>query len=270
MSYGFDSVTVRFGESKALDEVDLTAEKGAVTAVIGADGAGKTTTARTLVGLLNPSAGAVRRPDPDSIGYQPEAAGTWRDLTVAENLSFVARANGLAVGSERYQKLLAVTGLVEAVDRLAGALSGGMRQKLAVAMAMLPRPEMTVLDEPTTGLDPVSRAEVWRLLARAAGEDTAVVVTTTYLNEAERASHVVVLDAGRVLAAGTADTIRASFPGALGLSRSRPRGALSWRRGNMWRVWGPDGRVRSGTRAIEPDLEDVVTAAALSQRLELS
>jgi ABC-2 type transport system ATP-binding protein len=270
VSFGFESVTVEFGERKALDKVDLTAEKGEVTAVIGADGAGKTTAARTLVGLVAPFSGTVRRPVGDSIGYQPEAAGTWRDLTVSENLSFVAAAHGLIVGSDRYRELLEVTGLTAAVDRLAGALSGGMRQKLAVAMAMLPHPELTVLDEPTTGLDPVSRAEVWRLLARAAGEGTAVVATTTYLNEAERASHVVVLDGGHVLAAGTAATIRASFPGALGVTATRPDGVASWRRGNTWRVWAPDGPVPADARSVEPDLEDVVTAAALARRQERS
>lgn len=266
MSFGFDSVTVEIGGKTAIETVDLDVERGAVTALIGADGAGKTTSARTLVGLLPPSAGTVRRPHRDSIGYQPEAAGTWRDLTVSENLSFVAEAHGLAVGSDRYRELLDVTGLGSAVDRLAGDLSGGMRQKLAVAMAMLPRPELTVLDEPTTGLDPMSRAEVWRLLARAAGEGTAVVATTTYLNEAERASHVVVLDAGRVLAAGTAESIRASFRGSLGVIGSPPRGVPSWRRGNLWRVWAPNGPVPAGARLIAPDLEDVVTAAALARR----
>jgi ABC-2 type transport system ATP-binding protein len=162
--------------------------------------------------------------------------------------------------------LLEVTGLGPAADRLAGDLSGGMRQKLAVAMAMLPRPELTVLDEPTTGLDPMSRAEVWRLLARAAGEGTAVLATTSYLNEAERASHVVVLDNGRVLAAGTAESIRASFRGVLGLVGSRPEGAPAWRRGNQWRVWARDGLLPSEARAVPPDLEDVVTAAAYARR----
>ncbi|MGH8871341.1 MAG: ABC transporter ATP-binding protein [Acidimicrobiia bacterium] len=266
MSFGLDGVTVDFGGKMAIEDVDLDLQPGAITAVIGADGAGKTTTARTLVGLLSPSAGTVRRPSGDSIGYQPEAAGTWRDLTVTENLSFVASAHGIAAASDRYRELLQVTGLGPAANRLAGELSGGMRQKLAVAMAMLPRPELTVLDEPTTGLDPVSRAGVWRLLARAAGEGTAVMATTTYLNEAERASHVVVLDGGRVLASGTAESIRDSFPGSLGVMGSRPPGLSSWRRGNSWRIWAPEGQVPAGARKIAPDLEDVVTAAALSRR----
>ena len=266
MSFGLEGVTVEFRGQTAIEAVDLDVERGTITAVIGADGAGKTTTARTLVGLVSPSVGTVRRPDGDSIGYQPEAAGTWRDLTVAENLSFAASAYGISVDSDRCRELLEVTGLGPAEDRLAGQLSGGMRQKLAVAMAMLPRPQLTVLDEPTTGLDPISRAEVWRLLARAAGEGTAVLATTTYLNEAERASHVVVLDAGKVLASGTAESIRGSFPGSLGVSDRRPDHLPSWRRGNQWRIWVADGQVPDPARAITPDLEDVVTAAALSRR----
>ena len=270
MSFGFTNVTVELAGETAIENVDLEVEPGAITAVIGGDGAGKTTTSRTLVGLLSPKAGSVRRPEAAAIGYQPEAAGTWRDLTVSENLSFVARAHGLPVVSDRHRELLEVTGLGPASHRLAGELSGGMRQKLAVAMAMLPRPELTVLDEPTTGLDPMSRAEVWRLLARAAGEGTAVLATTSYLNEAERASHVVVLDNGRVLAAGTAESIRASFHGVLGISATKPQGgAPAWRRGNHWRVWAPNGSLPPDARAAAPDLEDVVTAAAYA-RLEAS
>lgn len=266
MSFGLEGVTVELGGKPAIEAVDLEVERGSITAVIGADGAGKTTTARTMVGLVSPTAGTVRLPDRASIGYQPEAAGTWRDLTVAENLSFAARAHGLPADSDRYRELLEVTGLGPAEDRLAGDLSGGMRQKLAVAMAMVPRPELTVLDEPTTGLDPISRAEVWRLLARAAGEGTAVLATTTYLNEAERASHVLVLDDGRVLGSGTAESIRASFRGSLGVIDSRPHDLPSWRRGRQWRVWAPNGEIPSAARAVTPDLEDVVTAAALSRR----
>jgi ABC-2 type transport system ATP-binding protein len=111
----------------------------------------------------------------------------------------------------------------------------------------------------------MSRAEVWRLLARAAGEGTAVLATTSYLNEAERASHVVVLDAGKVLVAGTAPSIRASFRGLLGVTTIRPGEAPAWRRGNQWRVWAPDGPLPPDARPAEPDLEDVVTAAALTR-----
>ncbi len=265
MSFGLESATVVIGGEVALEGVDVVVEPGRVTAVIGADGAGKTTTSRTLVGLVAASAGRVTRPDDDSIAYQPESAGTWADLTVAENLAFVAAVNRVPASNDRSHDLIAVTGLEAATDRLAGALSGGMRQKLAVAMAMLARPRLTVLDEPTTGLDPLSRAEVWRLIAQAAGEGSAVLVTTTYLEEAERASHVVVLDEGRVLTSGTAASIRASFPGAVGLMSSRPDGLPAWRRGNRWRVWSRSGQLPDSAFAVDPDLEDVVTAAALSK-----
>ncbi len=264
MSFGFDSVTVMEGDVRALDHVDLEVEPGQVTAVIGADGAGKTTTARTLVGLVTADEGTVRRPPHGAIGYQPEAAGTWADLTVAENLAFVAAANDMSDDTERRDEILAFTALGGAVDRLAGDLSGGMRQKLAVAMAMLPRPRLTVLDEPTTGLDPLSRADLWRLLARTAAEGTAVLVTTTYLDEAERASNVVVLEEGRVLASGDVARIRASFPGDMASMTNRPESLPSWRRGNVWRVWARDGLIPEGARRVLPDLEDVVTAAALA------
>jgi ABC-2 type transport system ATP-binding protein len=252
---------------KALDVIDLEVTPGEITAVIGADGAGKTTVARTMAGLLDPDSGAVRRPAQNSIGYQPEAGGTWADLTVTENLAFVAAAHGLGPDSTRMAELLSITALEPAADRLAEALSGGMRQKLAVAMAMLARPELTVLDEPTTGLDPVSRGELWALIARVAGEGSAVLVTTSYLNEAERASRVVVLDDGQVLAAGTAESIRGSFPGRLGVAVAPPdRDIPSWRRGNTWRVWAREDGLPAGVDAVAPDLHDVVTAAALARR----
>jgi ABC-2 type transport system ATP-binding protein len=235
--------------------------------IVGADGAGKTTCTRALVGLARPTAGRVRRPDRRGIGYQPEAAGTWADLTVAENLDFVATAHRMGRQARgRIDSLVEVTGLSGATDRLAGRLSGGMRQKLAVAMAMLPRPELVVLDEPTTGLDPLSRADVWRLLARAAAEGAAVAVTTTYLDEAERAARVVVLDEGKVLVAGTAESIRASFPGAMYTTSSRPEGSVAWRRGRVWRVWVRQGGAPEGASAGTVDLEDVVTAAASARR----
>jgi ABC-2 type transport system ATP-binding protein len=267
VSFGLDRATIVLGGRTALDTVDLEVTPGEITAVIGADGAGKTTVARIMAGLLEPDTGDVRRPARDSIGYQPEAGGTWGDLTVTENLSFVATAHGLRPGSARLDELLAVTALEPAADWLAGALSGGMRRKLAVAMATSSRPELTVLDEPTTGLDPVSRGELWRLMARVAGEGTALLVTTSYLNEAERASRVVVLDDGQVLAAGSAESIRASFPGRLGVAGAAPDVEVpSWRRGNTWRVWAREGALPEDARPAAPDLSDVVIAAALSRR----
>ena len=267
VSFGLDSVTVAEDGVPALIDVDLDVPAGAITVLIGADGSGKTTASRVLVGLRRPGSGSVRRPSNDMIGYQPEAAGTWAELTVAENLEFVAAARRLgAPGTKRAQALLEVTGLSPAVDRLAANLSGGMRQKLAVAMAVLPEPKLVVLDEPTTGLDPVSRSELWRLLVRAAGEGMAVLATTSYLDEAERADGVVILDEGGVIGTGTAADLREAFVGVMAVSETAVAGVHVWRRGRRWRVWAPDGVAPAGLEVVPPDLEDVVTAAAVARR----
>lgn len=265
--FGLDSVTVTFAGTTALDDVGVDIESGNITALIGADGAGKTTICRVLVGLVAPDRGDVTRPVRRRLGYQPEAAGTWADLTVGENLQFVASGYVLGDGGrDRIAQLLDVTGLRPAWNRPVALLSGGMRQKLAVAMAILANPELVVLDEPTTGLDPVSRSELWRLLLRAAGEGMAVLTTTSYLNEAERADHVVLLDEGRVMATGTADSIRAGFAGSVVSAEQPSPDAPSWRRGSRWHVWYEDGSVPAGTDEMPPDLEDVVTAAAIARK----
>jgi ABC-2 type transport system ATP-binding protein len=265
---GLLDVTLTLDGVPALRDVTIELPAGRTTAVIGGDGAGKTTTARTLVGLIQPERGRVVRPDRVEIGYQPEAAGTWPDMTVTENLAFVARSHRLgSTGQARIDELVEVTRLGDARRRLAADLSGGMRQKLAVAMAMLARPRLLVLDEPTTGLDPLSRLELWRLVTHAAGEGAAVLVTTTYLDEAERAGAVVVLDEGAVLATGTAASIRAGLDGTVVESTARPTGArAAWRRGDRWHGWWPPGeqpRDGDGLERIAPDLTDVVTVAAM-------
>ena len=197
--WGARDLSVRYGSRVALEGVTLTAPRGAVTAVIGGDGAGKTTLLRALAGVVGPSAGSVRRPGRRRVGYVAGASGVYDDLSVNENIAFVASAYGLS-GPERdarTERLLQETGLAGTGERLAGRLSGGMRQKLAFALAMLHEPELLVLDEPTTGVDPVSRAELWRLIAAAAAGGAAVVVSTTYLDEAKRAATVVLLEDGR-------------------------------------------------------------------------
>jgi ABC-type multidrug transport system ATPase subunit len=219
IAWGVQDLTVRYGARTALDGVSLEAPGGAVTAVVGADGSGKTTLLRALAGVVRPAAGSVRRPDRRRIGYVAGASGLYTDLSVDENVAFVAAAYGIS-GPERdarIELLLEQTGLTGTGGRLAGRLSGGMRQKLAFALAMLHEPELLVLDEPTTGVDPVSSAELWRLIAAAAAGGAAVVVSTTYLDEARRAATVVLLedghvcDAAAVLRAG--DAARADRPG---------------------------------------------------------
>jgi ABC-2 type transport system ATP-binding protein len=141
-----------------------------------------------------------------------------------------------------------------------------------VIRAMIHRPDLLVLDEPTTGIDPVSRADLWWLIARAAAEGAAVVLATAYLDEAERASWLLALDDGHVLAEGTPDEIATSVPGAIGAVADRPAGDArrrSWRRGSRWRVWTPQGQdPPPGAHVLRPDLNDAVTVAALVRELD--
>jgi ABC-2 type transport system ATP-binding protein len=245
---------------RALAGVDLDIPAGRVTAVVGGDGAGKTTLLRVLAGLVLPQQGEVRLPGRDRIGYLPAQAGGFRDLTVAENLEFVASASRLPPDLPRTAELLERTGLAPFRRRLARDLSGGMRRKLGVIMALLPSPALVVLDEPTTGLDPVSRSDLWRLIALAAAGGAAVVVSSAYLDEAERAAWVLVLQDGRPLVAGSPEAVIAAFPGAVVEVDSPADPARAWRHGARWREWRPQGD--PGARA--PGLEDVVIVASLS------
>jgi ABC-2 type transport system ATP-binding protein len=302
--WGTEDVCVRFGDTLALDRVWFRAEPGRVSAVVGGDGAGRTTLLRCLAGALAPASGRVRRPARMASGYMSAGSGVYPDLSVTENLAFRATAYRVPPqqARERSAELLARAGLDRVGDRLAGQLSGGMRQKLGVIAAMLHRPDLLVLDEPTTGVDPVSRADLWWLIARAAAGGAAVVLATSYLDEAERAHDVLVLDAGTVLATGTAEQIVAAMPGTLTMTRERPAGEAgrrAWRREGSWRVWdragldtadavvpgprdvvvpGSQGAVAPGSQsavapgsrdAVAPDLQDAVTVAILARELAL-
>jgi ABC-2 type transport system ATP-binding protein len=267
--WGVRGLSVRYGDRSALVDVTFQVAARSVVAVVGGDGAGKTTLLRALAGTVRPSAGAVDRPDERRIGYLSAGPGVWTDLTAAENLEFAGRAYGLGAGQlrSRTSALLERTGLAEARDRLAGRLSGGMRHKLALAMALLHEPELLILDEPTTGVDPVSRVELWRLLAGAAAGGAAVALATTYLDEAERAATVLVLDQGRALLAGTPDEVLAAVPGRVVEAPARPGGVPAWRRGARWRAWSPDGSPLPGATSVAPDLEDAVVVAQLAREL---
>jgi ABC-2 type transport system ATP-binding protein len=272
MNWGLEDATVTFGAKTVVDDVTLQATPGSVTVVVGGDGAGKSTLLRALVGLVRLSAGRARRPEKRSIGYIPATAGLYVDLTVEENLAFVGRAYGVT-GQDlrmRSDELLERIGLTETRSRLGGQLSGGMQRKLAVAMALLHRPELLVLDEPTTGVDPVSRAELWRLLAGAAAQDAGVVVATTYVDEADRGSTVLLIDQGKAIATGSPSDIIAAVPGAMGVVREsgRPPGR-SWRWGTSWRVWAPADDLPDGAEPVTPTFEDAVMITALANQQEV-
>jgi ABC-2 type transport system ATP-binding protein len=260
VTWGVAGLAVSFGSRLALEGITLAVPPGRVTAVVGGDGAGKTTLLRVMAGLVAPTQGTRRLPERARLGYLPTRAGGFRDLTVAENLEFVASVARLPAPAARTEDLLERTGLAPFRKRLARDLSGGMRQKLGVIMAMLPTPALLVLDEPTTGVDPVSRSDLWRLIAVAAAGGAAVLVSSAYLDEAERASWVLVLHEGRPLVAGPPDEVVSSLPGAVVEVETPTDPARAWRRGPRWREWRPDG----DPAAVAPGLEDVVIVASLA------
>jgi ABC-2 type transport system ATP-binding protein len=153
--------------------------------------------------------------------------------------------------------------------RRAGELSGGEQRRLHTALALVHRPSLVLLDEPTTGVDPVSRVDLWRLVSEAAARGAAVLLSTTYLDEAERAHHLVALDGGAVLAAGTAEHVRAALPGSITRSAEPGRPAWAWRRGRVHHEYWPPGTTPpAGSTAVVPDLQDAVLALSLLRRHE--
>jgi ABC-2 type transport system ATP-binding protein len=199
----------------ALDGVSFDIASGTLTALVGPDGAGKTSFIRLACGLLTPDAGELKilgieiARDPqqvqDRIAYMPQRFGLYEDLTVQENLDLYADLHGLTGGERRiqYPRLMEMTALGPFVKRLAGQLSGGMKQKLGLACALVRSPELLLLDEPTAGVDPLSRHELWEIILRLIKEQqTTVLISTSYLDEAERCEQAVVLHQGKILAQG--------------------------------------------------------------------
>jgi ABC-2 type transport system ATP-binding protein len=269
MTYAVRSAAVRFGDTLALEDVSLVVEPGSVVAVVGGDGAGKTTLLRALVGEVQLERGEVDAPPPEAIGYMPATAGSWLSLTVAQNMDFVGGIYGLSGDAlaTRRGVLLGRAKLRPAVDRLSAQLSGGMRRKLGFSMAMLHDPLLLVLDEPSTGIDPVSRVDLWRLVSEAASAGAAVVMSTTYLDEAERAASLLALDGGRTLASGTLPDVLSSFSGAITATAAPERRTWAWRRGREYHeYWPTTAEVPVGALIVTPDLEDVVIALSMLKR----
>jgi len=211
----------KLGPNQALDGTDFSFEGGLLHGLIGPDGAGKTTLLRTLMGLLKPDAGAVRftrdgqaldlKSIRDGMAYMPQRQSLYADQSVGEHLDFFRDLYSLSedVYRERRKELLGITRLEKFVDRPAGQLSGGMYKKLGLMCALLQSPNVLLLDEPTNGVDPISRREFWELLYRLAGGEVTIVVSTAYMDEAERCARVHLLDRGRALAEGEPQSVLA-------------------------------------------------------------
>ena len=213
-------LTKAFGEVQAVDGLDLTVRSGEIYGLIGPDGAGKTTTMRMLAGVMAASGGeasvlgndVVNNPESvkKDIAYMSQRFGLYEDLTVRENIDFYAELYlvNAEEKKERFERLMEFSRLSPFTGRLAGNLSGGMKQKLGLACALIHTPKLLLLDEPTNGVDPVSRREFWKILYELLREGVTIFVSTPYMDEADRCHRVGIMDAGRLLIADTPVGIR--------------------------------------------------------------
>jgi ABC-2 type transport system ATP-binding protein len=218
-----EDLTRRFGAIAAVDRLNLEVGQGEIFGLVGPDGAGKTTTLRLLCGLLDPTAGRVTvlghdmrlelEMIKDSIGYMAQRSGLYVDLTVQENMDFYADLFGISADQRHglMARLLQMTRMEPFRGRAAGKLSGGMKQKLSLMCALLHHPQVLFLDEPTNGVDPVSRRDFWTILYQLVKEGMTVVVTTAYLDEAERCNRVGLMHQGRLIRCDSPDALRRKF-----------------------------------------------------------
>ncbi|MGA2060707.1 MAG: ABC transporter ATP-binding protein [Thermoguttaceae bacterium] len=292
-----EKLTKRFGDLTAVDSLSLEVAEGEIFGLVGPDGAGKTTTMRLLTSIMEPSSGEawiagyhiVKQAEAikENIGYMSQRFGLYPDLTVMENIHFYADVycEPHKGRQEKIERLLAFSNLTPFKKRLAGNLSGGMKQKLGLACALIHTPRVLFLDEPTNGVDPVSRRDFWRILYRLLREKVTIFVSTAYLDEAERCNRVALVDRGKMLACGTPDEVKKLMRGTIleirceqprrasALLKEKMAGATVGLFGDRVHVVGhePEERITSavkgvladagltaaGIRQIEPTLEDV-------------
>jgi ABC-2 type transport system ATP-binding protein len=215
-----ENLSKRFGEITAVDALTFRVAEGEIFGLVGPDGAGKTTAMRLLTGIMEPTSGdawvtgkhVVRQAEAlkEDIGYMSQRFGLYADLTVSENLLFYADIyhEPRQGRREKIERLLAFSNLTPFKRRLAGNLSGGMKQKLGLACALIHTPRVLFLDEPTNGVDPVSRRDFWRILYQLVREKVTIFVSTAYLDEAERCSRLALIDRGQLLALGTPEEVK--------------------------------------------------------------
>ena len=245
----------------AIDAIDLTVEVGQLYGLVGPDGAGKTTLLRILSTVMEPTSGSAQLAGFDVLkqsedvrallGYMPQAFSLYPDLTVMENLKFFANINDVPREKQkaRIEELLEFARLTEFTARRSENLSGGMRKKLALACALIHEPKILLLDEPTTGVDPVSRRELWRLLSKVIQQGVTVLVSTPYMDEAERCNTVSIINQGRILISGAPAELEAQLPFRIVEVKAKPRRAL---------------------RAAADRTEGVISWRAVGDRLRLS
>ena len=220
-----DHVVKQFGTTEAVRELSLSVGTGEMFGLIGPDGAGKTTTIRMICGLLRSDAGRItvlghdpirdHRALTGSVGYLSQRFSLYGDLSIDENIAFFAEIHGLRHYTDRRDRLLEMTQLTPFRRRRADQLSGGMKQKLALACTLIHEPAVLLLDEPTTGVDPVSRREFWKLLSEFLASGLTIVMATPYLDEAERCARVALLHEGRVMALDDPAALQRAFSGLL-------------------------------------------------------
>ncbi len=287
----------RFGDIHAVDGLDLSIRRGEIFGLVGSDGAGKTTTLRLLCGLLAPDEGVIEvagidvRARPEQarrrLGYLPQTFALHGDLTLAENIAYFGDlfCQPRAEVMTRRDELLRATGMTQFTDRLARDLSGGMKQKAALICALIHRPEVLLLDEPTRGVDPVSRRDLWRIVYGLPAEGVTIIVTTPDAEEAERCGRLGVIDEGRLIATGTPGELIAAHAASLvEIAADEPRtarrallevegvcavSALGAELRVSISAGGPDAGELAGTladagvevreaRSVEPRLEDAL------------
>jgi len=219
-----EDVSKRFGSIEAVNHVSFQAAGGSIVGLVGSDGAGKSTLLRMIATMLKPSSGTIRIHGLDVvshttrvkplIGYMPQRFGLYLDLTVGENIDFFMDVFGVfgAERRKRRERYLGFSNLLPFTDRLAGALSGGMKQKLGLACVLAHEPKVLILDEPTNGVDPVSRQEFWNILGRMRQEGMTILISTAYLDEGEQCDHLILMHKSRVLETGTPEHIQSLYP----------------------------------------------------------
>lgn len=297
-------VSRSFGAVRAVEDLTFGIAQGEIFGLVGPDGAGKTTTMRLLTGVMEPTGGeawvmgkhVVRDAEAvkEEIGYMSQRFGLYPDLTVDENIHFYADLYGVPTKGREHKihELLSFSNLTPFKKRQAGRLSGGMKQKLGLACALIHTPKVLFLDEPTNGVDPVSRRDFWRILYSLLKEGVTIFVSTAYLDEAERCHRVALLHQGRLLACDTPDRVKTLMRGTIlevRVSRAREAAALLKRRVNaesvglfgdrihvvtmdraqtaqeVPAVLQAEGFALQGLRPIEPSLEDVFVSVLTSE-----